>query len=76
MGHLGREDDVGDVRLFDQDIGDWAVQSVMIIGGLLQRSSSFNQDLSGWCMDDSVNQMGMWSMACVDDPRGPVHHAA
>ena len=34
---------------FNQDIGDWAVNSVMNIGGLFW-ATAFNQDLSGWCV--------------------------
>ena len=36
---------------FNQDIGDWAVESVTDMGGIFWGASAFDQNL-GWCVDD------------------------
>merc|ERR1719375_3098772 len=40
-----------DASAFDQDLGDWAVQSVTNMEWMFYGASDFDQDL-GWCVDD------------------------
>ena len=42
---------------FNQDIGDWAIYSVMDMRYIFYKASAFNQDL-GWCVDGGMDLMG------------------
>ena len=41
---------------FNQDIGDWAVQSVTSMRHMFYDASAFDQNL-GWCVDDGVSYL-------------------
>jgi len=40
---------------FNQDIGNWDVSNVYLVGYMFRNATSFNQDLSGWNLDNVIS---------------------
>jgi hypothetical protein len=48
---------------FDQDIGDWAVDSVTSMPSMFYFASAFNQDIGGWAVDSVTRMSYMFAYA-------------
>ena len=50
---------------FNQDIGNWTVDSVTNMGGMFWDASAFNHDIGGWAVESVTNMAVMFWDASV-----------
>ena len=54
---------------FNQDIGDWAVDSVTSMSYMFSYASAFDQDIGDWAVHSVTSMFGMFSLRLVVQPR-------
>ena len=59
-----------DATIFNQAIGDWDVAAVRnnYMNYMFKDAKAFDQNLDGWCEDDSVVKKGMFTGSACADP--------